>query len=497
MADHDSGDGGKDQGPGAGTPDKVMAGKMPPWDIDQLPVAPPDRFELRRILGPGLLMVGMAIGGGEWLTGPALTAQYGGTLMWIATVSILLQCAYNLEVMRYTLYCGEPILVGFFRLAPGPRFWTVVYLIVDFGAIWPYLAANAAVPLLAAFIGHLPGKLPTTYLTVTQVVAETDLPISVVNEMAEHEERFGLLQEVVQDTGLPTELVHEMALHPERFGSTQRWRPYPSPMAGRLEGVSVDQIVRQTGLPRDVVEMVERAPELFGTPDEVMGETGLPAEIIQDMADHPNRYRITQQWKPVPQVVVDRWIGPEKQMLRWLGFGVFFGAFVPLIFGGKIYNTIEKAQGVVDATGAPIFWFLTLLCGFIVLGPAQIGTIDTFCRRWTDVIWSASRQVRHLGDDKVKYIYYSLMITYGIWGIIVLTLFPDPLLIVKLASVPLNFALGLSAIHTLFVNCVLLPEPLRPGWFMRLSMVVSALFFVGIAIIATTALLKELSGGQV
>ena len=191
MADHDSGDGGKDQGPGAGTPDKVMAGKMPPWDIDQLPVAPPDRFELRRILGPGLLMVGMAIGGGEWLTGPAMTAQFGGTLMWIATLSILLQCAYNLEVMRYTLYCGEPILVGFFRLAPGPRFWTVVYLIVDFGAIWPYLAANAAVPLLAAFIGHLPGKLPTTYLTVTQVVAETDLPISVVNEMAEHEERFG------------------------------------------------------------------------------------------------------------------------------------------------------------------------------------------------------------------------------------------------------------------------------------------------------------------
>ena len=56
---------------------RVPAGKMAPWGVDTLPVPPPDRFDLRRFLGPGLLMVGLAIGGGEWLTGPALTAQYG------------------------------------------------------------------------------------------------------------------------------------------------------------------------------------------------------------------------------------------------------------------------------------------------------------------------------------------------------------------------------------------------------------------------------------
>lgn len=47
----------------------VPAGQMSAWTVDNLPVPPPDRFELRRILGPGLLMVGLAIGGGEWLTG--------------------------------------------------------------------------------------------------------------------------------------------------------------------------------------------------------------------------------------------------------------------------------------------------------------------------------------------------------------------------------------------------------------------------------------------
>ena len=72
------------------------------------------------MLGPGLLMGGSAIGGGEWLMGPAVTARYGGALMWLATLSILGQVIYNLEISRYTLYSGEPIFTGKFRTLPGP-----------------------------------------------------------------------------------------------------------------------------------------------------------------------------------------------------------------------------------------------------------------------------------------------------------------------------------------------------------------------------------------
>ena len=55
---------------------------------------------------------GAAIGGGEWLMGPAVTARYGGAIMWLATLSILGQVVYNLEISRYTLYTGEPIFTG-------------------------------------------------------------------------------------------------------------------------------------------------------------------------------------------------------------------------------------------------------------------------------------------------------------------------------------------------------------------------------------------------
>lgn len=132
---------------------------MPPWTVGELPEAP--RFQwskLAMMLGPGLVMGASAIGGGEWLTGPLVTARYGGALLWLATLSVIFQVIYNVEISRYTLYSGEPIFTGKFRIAPHPMFWVVLYLILDAGSILPYLAANAAIPLCAIIKGSIPDQ---------------------------------------------------------------------------------------------------------------------------------------------------------------------------------------------------------------------------------------------------------------------------------------------------------------------------------------------------
>jgi hypothetical protein len=129
---------------------------MPPWDTGLLSDAP--RFHWRKILsmlGPGLVMGGAAIGGGEWLAGPAVTAKYGGSLLWVAFLSILIQVLYNIEISRYTLYSGEPIFTGKFRLPPHPMFWLGLYLAFDWGSVAPYLAVNAAVPLETLMMGQV------------------------------------------------------------------------------------------------------------------------------------------------------------------------------------------------------------------------------------------------------------------------------------------------------------------------------------------------------
>ena len=98
--------------------------EMPRWDTGELIDAP--RFTWKNwfaLIGPGLVMGGAAIGGGEWLLGPRVTAVYGGALLWLATLSVLGQVIYNIEISRYTLYTGEPIFTGKFRTFPGPRVW--------------------------------------------------------------------------------------------------------------------------------------------------------------------------------------------------------------------------------------------------------------------------------------------------------------------------------------------------------------------------------------
>src|SRR3954470_1467796 len=175
---------------------ELAGGTMPPWTQGELPEPPTIKRGVLSTLGPGLMMAGAAIGGGEWLMGPAVTAQYGGVIMWLALASILTQLAYNVEVSRYALYCGESIFVGYMRLLPGPRFWTGVYLFVDFFGLWPYLAANAAVPLAAAILGHLPGALPTNYQPVDEVARRTGVEVRVVEQVKANPKQTPLPQPI-------------------------------------------------------------------------------------------------------------------------------------------------------------------------------------------------------------------------------------------------------------------------------------------------------------
>ncbi|OYW17476.1 MAG: hypothetical protein B7Z55_12455, partial [Planctomycetales bacterium 12-60-4] len=101
-------------------------------------------------------MMGIQIGGGEWLLGPTVTARFGGGLMWIATVAIVFQVFYNLECGRYALYCGEPVFTGFMRMAPGPMFWFGVMLLLNMSALLPGLSTHGAAMIASLILDRPP-----------------------------------------------------------------------------------------------------------------------------------------------------------------------------------------------------------------------------------------------------------------------------------------------------------------------------------------------------
>ncbi|MFN8708352.1 MAG: hypothetical protein ACK50J_16875, partial [Planctomyces sp.] len=84
---------------------RVDSDAIPAWTVADLPEPKPLAWRnWASFVGPGIVMMGIQIGGGEWLLGPEITARYGGGLMWVATIAIVLQVFYNIECGRYALY---------------------------------------------------------------------------------------------------------------------------------------------------------------------------------------------------------------------------------------------------------------------------------------------------------------------------------------------------------------------------------------------------------
>src|SRR5678815_4330246 len=86
---------------------------LDPWPIVELPHAPrPRGLGWFSAIGPGVIALGVSIGSGECLLGPAAFVKYGLSLLWIVGIAALLQTLLNVELMRYTMATGEPIFTA-------------------------------------------------------------------------------------------------------------------------------------------------------------------------------------------------------------------------------------------------------------------------------------------------------------------------------------------------------------------------------------------------
>src|SRR5690242_19197265 len=131
---------------------------LDPWRIAELPRAPrPQGLGWFSALGPGVITLGVSIGSGEFLLGPAAFVKYGLALLWVVSVAAILQTLLNVELMRYTLATGEPIVTGFMRTRPHSSFWAWFYASLYFLQMgWPGWAGAAAGAVFFLFAKRLP-----------------------------------------------------------------------------------------------------------------------------------------------------------------------------------------------------------------------------------------------------------------------------------------------------------------------------------------------------
>lgn len=116
----------------------VKVGHLPPLQLRDMP----EPHSLRKMVGPGVVLIAVGLGSGEYISHPYITSQVGLTFVWAAALGIAIQYFINTEIARYTLATGETIVTGFTRLWRywGPLF--IVMTVVPFA--WPGWMTAAA-----------------------------------------------------------------------------------------------------------------------------------------------------------------------------------------------------------------------------------------------------------------------------------------------------------------------------------------------------------------
>ena len=90
-----------------------MLVKIQPFQTADLP----DRKKpILLMLGPGIVMAGLAIGSGELIMWPWITSVVGAQLLWAAAIGIFLQLWVNIEIGRWSIVTGESPFTGMARV---------------------------------------------------------------------------------------------------------------------------------------------------------------------------------------------------------------------------------------------------------------------------------------------------------------------------------------------------------------------------------------------
>jgi Mn2+/Fe2+ NRAMP family transporter len=476
-----------------GTAPEARTG-LDPWGRAELP-APPSTKGLRllAVVGPGAIVLGAAIGSGEWLIGPAAFVKYGMSLLWVTMVAVSLQAVLNTEAIRYTLYTGEPVFTGFMRTRPGSTFWagtyTVLYLLQSG---WPGWAGASAGAFFYLFAGRpaAPGDSGAVYaIGVAAFVVCVLLLVFSGRRIERMLEVLNWVMVVMILGGLvvlcalfagPREWLSAV-LGFAGFDLTARsFRFVPEGVdwfligafaafsgCGGAVNLTLSNWVRDKGY--GMGQVVGFIPALVGGQKVHLAHSG---SVFEPSAAQ-----------------LGRWAGWWR-IVRYDQWGIFFaGSLLGMALPGILYTASiprgtelrglaiasELAHALSPSGSAALVLALALMSVWILF-KAQLDNLEGMNRVITDILWSGSRRVRAWRGGDVRVVYYSVLAVIVTWGVVALGL-TQPIVLLQIGGNVAGLTLAVSALHILYLNTRLLPEPLRPPLWRRAGLVLTALFY--------------------
>jgi hypothetical protein len=477
----------------ADSPGHYVRSTLAPWRQAELPAPPrPRGLGWLHVVGPGVIVLGVSIGGGEFLLGPAAFVQYGLSLLWVVPIAVVLQTIFNTEVMRYTMATGEPVFTGFMRTAPSPTMWAWVYSGLYFLQIgWPGPAGTAAAAIFFLFARRLPQT--TDAGTIYVIGVSAFLVCVLVLSIGKRVERtLELLNWVLVTAILGGFLVMAIAFVP---GGT--WLAATSGFAGfdLAEGrfaffpagadlVLLGALVAYSGSggvvnltlsnwARDkgygMAEHAGYIPAAVGGNRVHLAHTGF---IFA--ADAVSRERWRGWWRLVR---ADQWVVfCGGAILGMLLPALLYVTFLPR--GSEMQNLAISAAlaSAIGAAAGPLAGGTIAFLGAWLLFKTQLDLLDGMVRALTDILWTGNRRVRAWRGGDVRAVYYCVMAIVVVWAAIALRL-AQPIVLLLISANVAGVVFIISSLHLLYINTRLLPAHVRPPLWRRAALVVMAVFY--------------------
>lgn len=463
------------------------------WVRADLPQPPlPKGLGWLGVVGPGVIVLGLSIGSGEFLLGPATFVKHGLSLLWVTLVAIFFQTMFNLELMRYTMATGEPVFTGFMRTRPSAKAWGVFYAVLFFLQTgWPAWAATAAGAIFFLFEKRLAAPADASvvyYIGCTSFL----LCVFVLLFGRRIERTLELLNWVLVSCVLGSLLVLALVFVPAHtwiaavagfagFDSTRgSFNFLPAGVdfillaalvaysgAGGVTNITLANWARDKGY-----GMGERAgyiPAAVGGKRVHLAHTGF---IFTPSDDAMRRWR--GWWRIVK---ADQW-------------GVFFaGAVLGMALPALLYVTFlprgtdirglgiaaALAQSMGEHSGPLLAGAIAFLGAWLLL-KTQLDSVEAMTRAVTDILWTGSTRVRAWRGGDVRAVYYTVLAAVAVWGMIALRL-AQPIVLLQLGANVAGAVFIIASLHLLYINTTLLPMELRPSYGRRAALVGMALFY--------------------
>jgi hypothetical protein len=471
------------------------------WQLAELPVPPrPQGLGWLKAVGPGVIALGVSIGSGEFLLGPATFVQHGFSLLWVVLIAIVFQTIFNTEVMRYTLATGEPVFSGFMRTRPSSTLWAWVYVVLYFLQVgWPAWAGTAAAAMFYLVVQRLPdasADASTTYFIGVAAFLAVVVILSVGKRI---EHTLEILNWILVTTTIGGFLILAVLFVPSQvwlaagIGFTgfdltqQRFDFFPAGadlvLLGALVAYSgsggVTNLVLGNWARDRGYGMGERAGYIpaAGGPKVALAHVGFTFEPGDEAME---------RWRGWWRVVsVDQWgVFCAGAILGMMLPALLYVTFLPR---GTDIQGLGISAALASAVGARAGTAVAIVIAFLgawILFKTQLDNFEGMVRAVTDILWTGSRRVRAWRGGDVRKVYYTVLAVLVVWGIIALRL-AQPIVLLKIGANVAGAVFVIAAPHLLYVNTRILPPHVRPPMWRRVALAAMAVFyafFVGLSI---------------